>query len=261
MFVFSKFIKENLLAAALGVFALFEAGIAASEEVAIPIQRPENAVGEPKKGIEPATKPDLPRIYQSYCPILDSDNVSAEIAAPIDGGDCGEKSPIRLKEAHGIKVSSKTVMNCRMAMGFVAWLERVSKIADELIEEPISQVFTGPGYDCRRRNRKPDGKISEHGFANAVDVSGFKSSEGRMITLRDHFMATALETEVAEEADETVVETPPPSVEHLFLEALHKEACMRFSTVLGPNSGPNHRDHFHLDMGCHGKNCRYKICE
>ncbi len=46
-----------------------------------------------------------------------------------------------------------------------------------------------------------------------------------------------------------------------FLVTVHKAACSLFSTVLGPDANAAHHDHFHLDLGCHGKDCKYLICE
>ncbi|MBA4782458.1 MAG: extensin family protein [Rhizobiales bacterium] len=34
----------------------------------------------------------------------------------------------------------------------------------------------------------------------------------------------------------------------------------RFTTVSGPDVNAQHRDHLHLDLGCHGASCTALIC-
>lgn len=241
----------------ISIVMAWNLGSAHAESTPVPTPRPTEA--QPQPVSKPSEEPESRRVYRAYCPVLDMAGIAAEMATPIGEGECGERSPIHLSMVHGIKIESKPVMNCRMALVFSDWLQSVSALSDQILQAPISAVFTGPGYECRRRNRQPDGKISEHGFANAVDVSGFRLGGNRTLTVRDDFrVEVATDPDVAEDANS---EAGSPTKEQAFLSAIHREACARFSTVLGPNSSPNHRDHFHLDMGCHGRDCRYKICE
>ncbi|WP_428027446.1 extensin family protein, partial [Altererythrobacter sp.] len=43
--------------------------------------------------------------------------------------------------------------------------------------------------------------------------------------------------------------------ERRFLRIVHRSACKRFGTVLGPNYNADHHDHFHLEQG-DGSFCR-----
>ena len=43
--------------------------------------------------------------------------------------------------------------------------------------------------------------------------------------------------------------------EREFLRVIHKSACKRFGTVLGPDYNRAHHDHFHLEYG-KGSYCR-----
>ena len=43
--------------------------------------------------------------------------------------------------------------------------------------------------------------------------------------------------------------------EREFLRVVHKSACKRFGTVLGPDYNRAHHDHFHLEYG-KGNYCR-----
>ena len=77
--------------------------------------------------------------------------------------------------------------------------------------------------------------MSQHGLGNAIDVSGFRLEDGRLISVKTHWDAGGPEQK--------------------FLRRIHKGACELFSVTLGPEYNAAHADHFHLDMGG-GKVCR-----
>ena len=52
-----------------------------------------------------------------------------------------------------------------------------------------------------------------------------------------------------------------PSSEGRLLRYAHGAACSHFTTVLGPEANAQHHDHFHVDLGCHGKTCTARLCE
>jgi hypothetical protein len=45
------------------------------------------------------------------------------------------------------------------------------------------------------------------------------------------------------------------------LKGLRGSACGYFTTVLGPGANEAHKEHFHFDLGQHGKTDNFKICE
>lgn len=173
-----------------------------------------------------------------------------EQVAPLRGDqgdeDCGIAVPINLSglRTENIEVSFpvSATLSCGFAKTLTAWLvEDVLPAAQKQFGKPVSVFLTGPGYQCRRRNNQPDGKLSEHALGKAIDITVFRLSDG---------------TEISVERD-WASNTEKGS----FLSAIHKAACQRFTTVLGPDADPNHKSHFHLDIGCHGKSCTYIICQ
>jgi hypothetical protein len=89
-------------------------------------------------------------------------------------------------------------------------------------------------YNCR--NVAGTSKRSEHAHANAIDVSAFVLADGRRITVQGGWNGNRSE--------------------RAFLKAIHKSACRRFGTVLGPDFNKAHHDHFHLDMADNKGFCR-----
>ena len=87
-----------------------------------------------------------------------------------------------------------------------------------------------------RVNSQPGARLSEHAFANAVDVSGFVLADGRRITVQQGWNGE----------DERV---------RRFLREIHQAGCRRFNIGLSPDSDAYHYNHMHFDMG-RGPYCR-----
>ena len=50
---------------------------------------------------------------------------------------------------------------------------------------PIRALDNYASYDCRGRNRVASAKMSEHGYANALDVRGFRLTDDKFVELTD----------------------------------------------------------------------------
>ena len=94
---------------------------------------------------------------------------------------------------------------------------------------------------CRPRNHVEGADVSEHGFANALDVIGFRLADGRTVTLSDGW-------------------TDPLAPAGRLLRFAHDAGCANFHDV-GAGGHALHADHLHLDLGCHGKICTARLCE
>lgn len=186
-----------------------------------------------------------PRVYQAACPAMLQGLVEAKLLPPIQDGICKEQSPLSVT---GVRVGGRTivfsqpaVLNCAMAMQVAQWTTRLNGYAQSVFNTGISQLHTGTSYACRSRNNAFDAPISEHGFANALDVTGVTLDGDKRITLPRDWAGNSAEAK--------------------FMRQAHTAACGAFTTVLGPDANALHADHLHLDLGCHGRNCTYMICE
>lgn len=204
------------------------------------------------------------RIYQSACPAVFKGKLVAKPLPPLSQGQCGERSPLEVTAVSGISLSTPAVMNCRTATSMANWMSAANETASRQLGTQISRVITSTSYQCRRRNNAPTGKISEHGFANAIDILGFEFSNGETVRLIDDWGSSAVpkSEETHEGADEiTPAPEQPTTKQGIYLRTVRDLACDQFTTVLSPDSNPLHADHFHFDLGCHGKRCTYRICE
>jgi hypothetical protein len=173
-----------------------------------------------------------------------------------------------------------------MVVALDRWLrDSVQPAAREAFSSSVSQII-GSSYACRNIYNRPDGHLSQHAFANAIDVPTFVLADGRKVDLthgwaptqRDIAAAKAKKTaptttgsvvpQKANTKDETTevtkVSTAAASVpanpstasakdsgvsaEARFLRLAHDGGCRIFSTVLGPEANDPHRNHLHLDL-------------
>ncbi|MEM6475968.1 MAG: extensin family protein [Pseudomonadota bacterium] len=132
-------------------------------------------------------------------------------------------------------ISNIGPLKCEAANTFSGWVQYgVDRAAKQILGSPLKRVETMGSYSCR--NVAGTKRRSAHARAEAIDVSGFVLEDGRRIVLEEDWSGgTAAERE--------------------FLRVVHKSACKRFGTVIGPAYNADHEDHFHLEQS-DAKFCR-----
>jgi hypothetical protein len=164
------------------------------------------------------------------CNSLPSDHFEFRAVPAIHRGACGDPMPIAVKYINlepRLEFRPVAKLNCRVAGALDRWIRQVVQPkAWELLDARVIRVVVAASYHCRTRSN--GSKLSEHAFANAIDISKFITAKGERISVQKHWRA----------GDERA----------RFLKDIHKGACRIFGTVLGPNADVAHRTHFHLDM-------------
>jgi hypothetical protein len=172
--------------------------------------------------------------------------LTAEIAVTpnVTNAACMIENPVRLTSLRAsgdqslVGFPDRPIVACRFAERFGQWVGEivVPVIAARLT--PLRAVHTGPGYDCRNRNRVASGKLSAHAVGQAVDIETFKLASGETLSI----------TEADDEPKKGVLST------------IRTAACGWFTTILGPGSDPAHATHWHLDIEKHGSSDNYRLC-
>lgn len=165
---------------------------------------------------------------------------------PAAEGQCKVVNPVRITEiatpAGTVKFPGEPTLNCIFAKRFTSW---VADIAAPVVKvhtgEALAAISTGPGYQCRNRNGDTTTKLSEHALGNAVDIASFNLPGKKNLPVSNVAKAENSESR--------------------WLMALRISACGYFTTVLGPGSNEAHAEHYHFDLGLHGKTGTYRICE
>jgi hypothetical protein len=204
---------------------------------------------------------------------------------PIRDGDCGTPAPVLLKsigDTKRVSFDPPLVLDCAMVVALDQWLEdSVQPAAIEAFSSPVSKI-TGSSYACRNIYNRPDGHLSQHAFANAIDLPMVVLADGRKVDLTHGWGPTQRDLVAAEKAKKaaagdtaslskkksdtkgaktevvkvsaaaasntTSSVSPASAAEAKFLRLAHEGGCKIFSTVLGPEANDAHRTHLHLDL-------------
>lgn len=207
-----------------------------------PDQRPAASDIEAPTTVDTAPEP---QIYQTACPAVLSGTVIASPLPLIDDGICQVRSPLAVTGlvvgGREVKFSAPAIVACPLASQLAEWVSRVDAYAGVMFTSPVAELLVGTSYDCRPRNDEMGARVSEHGFADAIDVTGFRLENGTRLSLPEDWAGDGVEARA--------------------LHYAHDAACGLFTTVLSPDANESHRDHLHLDLGCHGAGCTYRMCE
>jgi hypothetical protein len=153
---------------------------------------------------------------------------------PASAGRCDVEVPVRVSSIGRVVLTDKPTLSCRAASRLAAW---VSEVAEPVVlsktGSPLAYVKTGPGYDCSGKSGEALALRNEHASGDAIDIAAFATADGRMIGAA--------------------------SPEARLLKGLTTSACGYFTTVLAPSASPG--NHFHFDLGRHGKGGAARICE
>jgi hypothetical protein len=150
-------------------------------------------------------------------------------------GGCGTPAPIAVSEVEGIRINPPATMNCEFAASLHAWIQgSLQPAARKAMGTSIVEIKNASSYACRRRDNLRTGKLSEHAFADALDISGFVFARKAQVSVLGDWSG--------------VFQTIGLSGRGNFLRNIRKSACQYFNTVLGPGSDAFHKDHLHVDM-------------
>jgi hypothetical protein len=255
----------------------------------------------PKPGVWPDTQ--VITALRECVRLLGPIAADVEVSEPLRQDQCGTPAPVLVRRigsgANKVEISPPVVVNCPMVVGLHVWVEKaLQPAAQEAFGARIARLRGVSGYACRNRvgSHSHVDRLSEHAFANAIDISGFVTTDGRTIDVATSWGPTARDQEAQRVAAaagrqrdhkisvvaNAASEKPKPTsiqtaelhsrgigasdmgsdegvakgAEAQFLRRLHKGACDVFGTVLGPEANAAHRDHFHLDL-VHRRNSAY----
>jgi hypothetical protein len=252
----------RLLIAALGLVLPM---LAFAQDAPLPKPRPAPEAGNPPPAEPPPpsqppvdnsepTAPDAaiapaepPRVYQTACPAMTMGAVQGTVLPPLHEGQCGIQTPLSITavsvNGRMVPVSGGAVADCAIATMLPAWASQVDGYLWATDNTRLKAINVGTSYMCRNRvGGAATDRLSEHSFADALDVVGFTLEDGRTIDVASGWPGS-------EEQGAQV-----------FRHA-HKAACSLFMTTLGPEANGEHHDHLHLDMGCHGNTCTARLCQ
>ena len=191
------------------------------------VRRPVSAAFTPRSEVRQCLA-DLSVTRASFTPLPDQ----------YYGAGCSTVGTVRLTslrsdDAH-LQLANLGPVACPLADTLAGWARfGVDRAARQILGSEVVRIDSYGTYACRGiigGSAGSAGRVSEHGLANAVDIGSFTLANGRRIVLERDWNST------------------DPQVRE-FLRIVHRSACKRFVTTLGPDYNAAHRNHFHLDMG------------
>jgi len=161
---------------------------------------------------------------------------------PIAGpGQCGSPRPLILNLLKGnISLTDKVILRCEAALALSRWVADVVVPSAKLhLGAMPAHLNIATTYKCRRRNNSSGGRLSEHAYANGIDLIGidFKGTKTMKIQTYNG-NAGGLKS---------------------FQASIRGGACAYFTTVIGPTTNAAHADHLHLDLA--ERTNGYRVCE
>ena len=157
---------------------------------------------------------------------------------------CGAEKPFEIAAVDGgrVALAPAALVNCPMIPQIDRWVaEVVEPAARHHLGGTLAELKVAASYSCRPMNNVDGAKLSEHGHANAIDISAFKLADGRTVTVKGGWNGSG--------------------EEQAFLRDVRANSCRTFTTVLGPGADAHHDDHFHLDLARHGKDGLTRVCK
>lgn len=157
---------------------------------------------------------------------------------------CGAENPFEMVAADNGRVTLEPAasLRCPMIPEIDRWVtEVVEPAARYYFRQELVGLKVLASYSCRPMNSVEGAMISEHAYANAIDIGGFKLAGGATVSVESGWHGSERERG--------------------FLRTVHDGSCEYFTTVLGPNYNSLHSNHFHLDLAHHGRDGLMHICK
>ncbi len=202
----------------------------------------------PQPAPQPAPTPEPPVAVAGDCPasLLAKGAVfkPAKIEAQSDPR-CIVAEPVTIESlpspgGQRIDLPDRPTIDCAAAATFATFVgEALAPLAKGSFDASITAIETGPGFECRTRDRVAGAKLSEHARGLAIDIASIAFAGGRVYQ----------------------VGAMPNESERAFDRAARAAACGYFHTALGPGADAFHSSHWHLDLESRGADGKSKFCQ
>jgi hypothetical protein len=148
---------------------------------------------------------------------------------------CGAEQVVRYRKGPGaISWGGSPKVTCPVALGMARLETIVQEEAERHFGRKVRRIQHMGTYNCREMANYP-GWVSEHSYANAIDIRHFELTNGKKIPVLGTYPKNGAE---------------PKNASARFLKAVARRLYdeRAFSVVLTPSFDSNHSNHFHLDM-------------
>ncbi|MEM9463314.1 MAG: extensin family protein [Myxococcota bacterium] len=148
---------------------------------------------------------------------------------------CGAQQVVRYAQGPGgIRWGGRPKVTCAVALAMARLETIVQEEAEREFGRPVQRIKHMGTYNCREMANYP-GWVSEHSYANAIDIKHFELRGGKTVPVLGEYPKNGAE---------------PKNAKARFLQQVARRLYDErvFSVVLTPSFDRAHRNHFHLDM-------------
>lgn len=143
-------------------------------------------------------------------------------------GACPLRNVVRVANFGSVQLSSSFLASCPLALSSALYVEQQAKpLTRQLMASDLRQIDHLGSFACRNIYHREQARRSEHATADALDVSGFRLTDGRRISVLQGWRSDR---------------------SHPWLAALLSNSCPYFGNALGPEYNAAHANHFHFGM-------------
>ncbi|HIE5389722.1 TPA: extensin family protein [Enterobacter cancerogenus] len=143
-------------------------------------------------------------------------------------GACPLRNVVRVRSFGPVALSGSFLASCPLALSSALFVSQQARpLTRAYMGSELAQIEHLGSFACRNIYHRPDARLSEHATADALDISAFRLTSGRRVTILNGWKAD---------------DTQP------WLQALLAASCGYYGNGLGPNYNAAHANHFHLGM-------------
>jgi len=159
---------------------------------------------------------------------------------------CIIENGVEITAIGAVKLTRPALLTQDMAIRLGRWVNDVLQPeAQKNFGTQVAGIDVGGSYSCRNIYGKPfggrfAGRLSEHAFANAIDIGGFKLADGRDVDYLKNWRT--------------------PGGPSQFLQGSSLAACDIFNTTLTPDYDRFHVNHIHIDASPKKEDDSAKFC-
>lgn len=153
---------------------------------------------------------------------------------------CGAPQVVTyLRGPENVVYDPSPLLTCAMALAMASFERILQEEANRIVKSPVVRIEQLGTYNCRGIAAYK-GVVSEHAYANAIDLARFTLKNGRSFTVLNDF-----------DSGEGVPARPSGALLRSVSQRSYDEDV--FSNVLTPFWDAHHNNHFHLDLA------RYRV--
>jgi hypothetical protein len=136
------------------------------------------------------SKSEIDEARKACVALLKSLDVVALPVEPFRDGECGAPAAVQLVSlgrSPEVTFAPPPVVTCEMVSGLGKWIGDLQASARRNLGAPLIRIEVMSSYSCRNAYGRANARLSEHGRANALDISGFLTAQGYETAVLEHW--------------------------------------------------------------------------